>query len=187
MGMFYIMQQKGNGPQMAVPCIMRLAREVREMIRVNTKRLFGEFLASGGGARLLSPREREIAQLIVNGVAHQSVAKRFSLPSKNEVGEIVRKILRLAMREAACRERAAEVGFLIAELKAARKPLAKIPIEGLFPARLEVALCEAGTRTLGDIVAKGRRNLLRSKSVRRDVDIRNIRQILAHFGAKLPE
>ena len=80
----------------------------------------------------------------------------------------------------------AEIRSLAVTLKAMNKPLSMIPIDNLFPIRLENDLRNREVQTLGDIVAKGYRTLFRRHHIGK-VGLDKITEMLGYFGEKLPD
>ena len=146
--------------------------------------LFRIFLADGGAGHL-SDAEQKIAQMIAHDASYKDIATTLSLDRK-DIDRTANKVRRIALREAVKRAKVAERESLIANLKATKKPLMQIPIDGLFPRHLEEALYNAQVRTLGDIVVKGRIILTQSLGVG-DTGVANVQVVLRKFGVQLPD
>ena len=146
--------------------------------------LFRIFLANGG-AQYLDETQWKVACMIANESPYKEIATKLLL-TRREIDQNINRIKRIAFREAAKQANAAERESLIANLKATKRPLMKIPIDGLFLQRLEDALKKAFMPTLGDIVVKGRIILSRSQGVENG-DVAEVERTLLLFDANLPE
>jgi hypothetical protein len=158
-----------------------------------TKDLAIAFLASVDIKRF-SPRIEKVACLIAEGKSYKDIASIFGENTKRgrQVYNKVRRVMLREMRQQAALAEvdssitSTEVDSLIADLKAAHKPLNQISIEGLFPVPMQIRLHASKVHTLDDAVKKGRYGLLRLRKFG-EVDIKTVEAILLRFDVILPD
>jgi hypothetical protein len=147
------------------------------------REMFAMFLENGGTCHL-SSNDQMIAAAYASGRSYNEIANEWGCRhtwAKDQVSRIKHLIDRVNNKQAQKDERESLIGYL----KASGKPLSEIPIDELFPFRLENALHSAGIYSLGDIVSKGYVPIYRTRHIG-EVGLMNIKVILGHFGAELP-
>jgi hypothetical protein len=149
-----------------------------------TKDLAATFLASGDTS-ILKPREEKIARLIAEGKSYQDIADIFQVTTQHG-RQLYERVRRIILRQAQEKAAIAEIDSLIANLKAAHKPLDQISVEGLVPIRTEIALRAGRVETLGDAVKRGKRGLLRITNFG-ETGLKAVEAILLRFDVSLPE
>lgn len=145
--------------------------------------LFTKFLKNGD-VSCLTPREQTIARRISLGDSYRVIASDFAV-TEIRIKDLANIVKRKIDRQHKQIAQAAEYQSLIANLKASKKPLSEIKIDGLFPYRLENTLRCVEVRTLGDILIKGYWPLYRTKRLG-EIGLRNIKEVLGYFGAEFP-
>ncbi len=133
---------------------------------------------------LLTPREKSLAIRIAGGDSYLDIAVDRDV-SEESIRYRVKNLELKIKRENKLVVQTAEYQSLVANLKASKKPLAEISIEGLFPTRLYNQLHWQGINTLGDIVEKGYQGVYRMKGIY-EISIRNISEVLGYFGVEWP-
>ncbi|MCX6731723.1 MAG: LuxR C-terminal-related transcriptional regulator [Candidatus Parcubacteria bacterium] len=149
----------------------------------SNKELFADFLSSGGASNL-APREEKVARLLTEGKTYREISEQFDV-TEERIKKIVNRIRTRIGAEDKKLTRAAELDSLLINLQESGKPLPEIPIDGIFPVRVENSLLNIGCKTLGDIVAKSQKELLRTKGISR-VGFTKINEVLGRFGVRLP-
>jgi hypothetical protein len=132
--------------------------------------------------RGLDKRDLDIAAMLAEGKSCRQIGAHLNIRPDIAL-QVGRKIKDVVLREERTAKATERLESLIATLKASKKPIQKIPIQGLLIGRFEEPLNRAYVSTLGDAVAKGRAGLL---SILGAAGVDAVEKILTRFGTKLP-